>query len=230
MNQLADECKTGTDGNSSVSAPSAACRPRGRQKVHDSEALRAEIIEHAFRTFQKRSFQRTTMSHIAAECRISKRTLYEMFPGKHELFAEMAIRHREKILNLASLDRDLPLEQALIEIFRADRSEEEHLRQAAEIRLFYVEAVANPDLGDILRQHCGLSLHGLLTGWVSRQADLGRLVTPNATDTAKFMMNVLVAAQIFRPENEEDLPGISDPRTFMRHSIRMLVQGMAPRR
>lgn len=169
------------------------------------------------------------MSLIAAQCCISKRTLYEIFPSKDALFVELAIRHRSNVVNLPGNFDHLSLEQALIEIFRVNRSDEEYAEQAAEVRLFFVEAVANPPLGAILKTHVGMNLHDQLTEWVQREAERGRLVTPSARDTAKCLVDVLVGAQIFRSDDPDDPSGISNVRTYMLNTIRSLVQGLAAR-
>ncbi|MBO0345609.1 TetR/AcrR family transcriptional regulator [Roseibium sp. CAU 1637] len=205
------------------------CRPRGRQKVHETETLKSQVIEIAFQTFQKHSYKGTTMSLIATNCGISKRTLYELFPSKTDLFAELAMLHRSNIVQLSGDYDNLPLEQALLEIFRVERCDEEHRQQSAEMRLFYVEAVANPELGEILKKFCGADLHNLLTGWVIGQVERGRISSPSPPDTAKYLMDVLIGAQIFRAKDPASIPGVSDLRTYMRNAVAMLVHGLAPR-
>lgn len=204
-------------------------RQRGRQKVHDTDALRKRIVDVAFATFQKQSYAGTTMSMVARDVGISKRTLYEIFPSKLELFAVLAARHKSNLVDLpAARDHDT-LEGSLKAAFKVDQSDEEHHRQASEMRLFYVEAVANEELGSLMRQHCGSDLHDMVTAWVEEEVERGRITTVSARDTAKYLMDVLIGARLFRPSTPDVISGLSDLRTYLQRTIHVIINGLAPR-
>lgn len=57
--------------------------------------LRQRIVEHAIDAFRTGGIKGTTMSHIAGELKISKRTLYEVFENKEELLIA-CIEHNDK--------------------------------------------------------------------------------------------------------------------------------------
>jgi|GEM_PF-2511314 len=217
---------TACSGDKSVPAEG---RQRGRQKVHDEEALRARIVDIAFGTFQKHSYKGTTMALIAKNAGISKRTLYEYFPSKIELFAELAVCHRTNLVDLPMKSGDYTLEEALRAVFKVDQSDAEHRQQAAEMRLFYVEAVANEELGELLKKHCGSHLHDLVTGWVEEEVARGRIASTNPRDTAKFLMDVLIGARLFRPSKPDVITGLSDIRTYLHRAIDMIMNGLVPR-
>ncbi|WP_209017228.1 TetR/AcrR family transcriptional regulator [Roseibium aggregatum] len=186
-------------------------------------------MDVAFRTFQKHSYKGSTMLRVAANAGISKRTLYEVFPSKPELFTQMAIRHRSNVVDLTQMDEDCPLDIALRKIFKVDQTDAEHQRQIDEMRLFFAESIANPELGDLVRKHCGAGLLDLLADWVDTQKKKGTIVTSSPRDTAKYLMDILVGARLYRPDSPEGPSGISDIRTYLEHSIAHLVHGLQPR-
>ena len=204
-------------------------RQRGRQKVHDEATLKARVVEVAFGTFQKHSYNGTTMALVAKNAGISKRTLYELFPSKIELFAELAIRHRANLLDVPAGRKAETLEEALRAVFKVDQSDEKHNQQAAEMRLFYVEAVANEELGMLLRKHCGSELHDVVTAWVEDEVTKGRIVVQSSRDTAKYLLDVLIAARLFRPKTPDMITGLSDIRTYLNHTIQLILNGLLPR-
>lgn len=205
------------------------CRQRGRQKVHDEEELKSRIVEIAFQTFQRHSFKGTTMALIAKNVGISKRTLYESFPSKIELFAELAVRHRSNLIDLPRDYEGYTLEETLRAVFKVDQTREQHYQRASETRLFYAEAVANPELGQLLKKHCGSDLHDLLTEWIEQEVERGRVVSDSPRDTAKYLLDVLVAARLFRPNTPDPIPGLSDIPTYLEHAIKIILNGLVPR-
>ena len=62
------------------------------RKITDGElALRKDQIVHAAaEVFLRYGYARTTMADLAMSARISRPTLYELFPGKEELFSAVA--------------------------------------------------------------------------------------------------------------------------------------------
>ncbi|TYC49347.1 TetR/AcrR family transcriptional regulator [Rhodobacterales bacterium] len=207
----------------------AACRQRGRQKIHDEEELKSRIIEIAFKTFHEHSFKGTTMALIAKNVGISKRTLYQSFPSKIELFAELAIRHRSNLIDLPRDYDGYTLEETLRAVFKVDQTREEHYQRASETRLFYAEAVANPELGQLLKKHFGSDLHDLLAEWIEQEVERGRIVSDSPRDTAKYLLDVLVAARLFRPNTPDPIPGLSDIPTYLEHAIKIILKGLVPR-
>ncbi len=68
-------------------------RRRGRPTKAASGNLSQLIVEIAFRQFLESGYAATSMDAVAAEARISKRTLYDRFPSKLHLF-EATIQQR----------------------------------------------------------------------------------------------------------------------------------------
>lgn len=57
-----------------------------------TDQKRESIVQAAIAEFGDRGFEVTSMDRIAARAEVSKRTVYNHFPSKEELFAEMLQR------------------------------------------------------------------------------------------------------------------------------------------
>lgn len=76
--------------------------------------LQHRILDKAKERFERFGYKKTTMDEISADCRISKKTVYELFGDKEQLFHSLHQREREITLQfiLASIDHiQDPLEQ-----------------------------------------------------------------------------------------------------------------------
>ena len=80
-----------------------------------------KILRAAKKRFERFGVKKTTMDEVAGDAGISKKTLYELFRSKDELFVSVFIREtlnvRELFLNEIALVDD-PLEK-IIQLFRA---------------------------------------------------------------------------------------------------------------
>jgi TetR/AcrR family transcriptional regulator of autoinduction and epiphytic fitness len=70
------------------------------QRLTDRKRL--AIVEAAIAEFRANGFEATSMDKIAASAGVSKRTVYNHFPGKDELFAEILMQLWES--SMAQLD------------------------------------------------------------------------------------------------------------------------------
>jgi AcrR family transcriptional regulator len=93
------------------------------------DELKTLILDNAKSRFDRFGFQKTTMDEISRDCKISKRTLYEHFHDKQNLFDSLFVRECEKDLEIIfsrigdvadPLDRLLSLLRTAIEYFRED--------------------------------------------------------------------------------------------------------------
>ena len=79
------------------------------------EARRTAAVEAASVVFRRYGYVRTTMAELAAAAALSRPTLYELFPGKSDLFAavidhlsqQTIRRYRETLPNLKTLRKKL---------------------------------------------------------------------------------------------------------------------------
>ncbi len=96
------------------------CRLRNRlmsKKLHRKQKKRATILAAAVAEFHDHGFDRTSMDQISATAGASKRTVYNHFPSKEELFDAMVQTLQERCDDLAfPYSSDRPLDDQLMEI------------------------------------------------------------------------------------------------------------------
>jgi AcrR family transcriptional regulator len=204
-------------------------KPRGRPKVNDDEVLRQQIVKEAFKLFLERHYAGTTMTLLASRCGISKRTLYELFPSKVDLFAEMTRTHRANMLALPGNYDHLSLEEAFRAIFRVDQDDADYQEQFCLLRLFYFEASSHPELKAVLREHGGLEIHKLLSNWLNDQKSKGRIQSADVSATARMIMDMLCAIRLVLPPDEDGSPGVTDRKSYLEGCIQLMLNGLIPR-
>ena len=152
------------------------------------------IVNGARRLFVKKGYGATTTDDIAAECKISKQTLYRLFPGKSALFAAVVAAISQKCLDLPRGDEDLPLANSLARIFMVDISAEAEQERLEILRLVIVEGRNFPELSDILKRH-GLEVsRAELATWLTRQCARGRLKAGDMTARAQLLIDMVFGA------------------------------------
>jgi len=90
--------------------------PPARPKL--TERKRAAIIRAAAQEFQAQGFQSTSMDRIAACAEVSKRTVYNHFPSKDELFLAIAGEVCQQTIQATdiSYDPEKPVEKQLAQL------------------------------------------------------------------------------------------------------------------
>ena len=107
-----------------------------------ARAKREQILAGAQRVFLRDGFAATSTDAIAAEARVSKRTLYSYYPGKEELFADV----------MRGLTLENPQTRALESIEEmSPGSEEELRRELLELAQKIVATTMQPDYLALLR-------------------------------------------------------------------------------
>ena len=169
------------------------------------------------------------MEEIAARRRISKRTLYRLFPNKTEIFGVIIDDHRQSMLALPGNYDDLPLEDAIARIFLVDIDEEAHRKRMELVHLAIVEARQFPELEELLHQRGGDKSRAVLTEWLEAQARRGRVDIEDADATAKTLMDMMFGAIVIDRGKGSQRPGGDDRRIRLRHAIRIFVNGVRRR-
>src|ERR687886_487583 len=95
-----------------ANAKSGARRGRTRAAHLGPERRRPLVLDAAFRVFLERGYERASMEAIAAAAGVTKPVVYDCYPSKEELFAELLRREEERVLGevTAALPRDLDLD------------------------------------------------------------------------------------------------------------------------
>ena len=223
-------CQGGRDdGTSPATHPENARRGRGRPKLMSDEQQAAAIARQARDLFVENGYARTSMEEIAARRRISKRTLYRLFPSKAAIFGAIVDDHRHSMLALPGDYDDLPLEEAIGRIFLVDIDEETHRKRIEVLRLVIVEGRQFPELTAMLREHGGDKSLTMLTQWLEAQARRGRIDIEDAATTAKMLMDVMFGAIAMQGVEGLQWPGGDAWRLHLRRSIRIFVNGVRRR-
>jgi AcrR family transcriptional regulator len=184
------------------------------------------IVSGARRLFVQKGYGATTTDDIAAECKISKQTLYRLFPGKSALFAAVVASIRETCLDLPRDDDDLPLAESLVRIFMADISEEADRERVEIFRLVIVEGRNFPELSAILNRH-GLDFsRAELADWLTRQCARGRLKAGDMTVLAQLLIDMVFGAIPLKNAGEPEWPGAERRRAHIRNCIEVFLYGV----
>ena len=161
------------------------------------EKRRAMIVAEAKKLFIKKGFNGTSTELIAARCRISKQTLYRLFPGKLEIFVAMVESNRMHMFDIGEECDDLPLDQALAKIFMIELDQQSYELRATFLRAMHIESVQHPQLRDILRDQSGARSRAELTAWLDRQCAKGRLDIDDTDNAAHLLLDIFAGAVIF---------------------------------
>lgn len=91
-----------------------------RQTYENTARLIDDVITHAFARFARYGYKKTTVDEIAADIRISKRTLYIVFPSKEAILHEGVWRELMAVMDTFknTLSPDCQSSQLLLELCR----------------------------------------------------------------------------------------------------------------
>lgn len=198
-------------------------RSPGRPKTHTDAERRAAIVDVARRTFTEFGYLGTTTDEVAARCRISKQTLYKLFPSKSDIFLAVVRAHRRMMLDLPRpAEEDDPVETVLEKIFMIEIDQQAESERAAFIHAIVEESVSAPELSDILRRE-GVDLaRRQLAAWLDEQGSKGGLQLEDSESAAQMLMDMMLGA--VRP-----LGRIWDSRELrqehLRRCIRVFING-----
>lgn len=141
-----------------------------------TDRKREAIIQAAIAEFRAHGFEITSMDKIAATAGVSKRTVYNHFPSKEELFAEILNQLWARISAEQSVvyNRDQPLREQLRQMLQAKvqlMADENFLTLA---RVAIAATIHSPERAQNMIERMGEREEGL-TVWIrAAQAD-GRL-------------------------------------------------------
>ena len=165
-----------------------------------TDRKREAIIQAAIAEFRAHGFEITSMDKIAATAGVSKRTVYNHFPSKEELFAEILNQLWARIIAEPSVsyDRERPLHEQLRLMLREKvqmMAGENFLTLA---RVAIAATIHSPERAQNMIERMGEREEGL-TVWIrAAQAD-GRL-KPVDPEFAAHQVQGLLKAFAFWPQ------------------------------
>lgn len=227
-----DQLRSGsavTDFSSAASRPAGplpAGRKRGRPPAAPRDVQVEMIVRAAVQRFSAQGYSGTTMEQVARACRISKRTVYELFPSKVSLFAAVISSHRFALFALPGDYSHLTPEEALAAIVRLDLDAESDLDRFNFMHMMMRDLPRNPDLWPLMREYGGRAAQQLLAGWIEERVARGDLVAEDPMLAAKILLDMVLG--ILKPHGGE-LEPYRDHELRKRHlglCIRIFLQGL----
>lgn len=162
-------------------------------KIRLTDQKRRAIVEAAIDEFQARGFDGTSMDKIADRAKVSKRTVYNHFPSKEELFQAIVneLLHRFKAMEHA-YESDESLEKQLNRIGRKVLEvlcSEEFIKLA---RVILSRCLHDPDLGKARMGEADVIKEGV-KNWVEAAKRDRRLSVPDSMRAATQFLGLLKA-------------------------------------
>jgi AcrR family transcriptional regulator len=186
---------------------------------------RERLLESAKRLFSQKGYYATSVEDIVASAGLSKGAFYFYFKSKEELFKSLV---EEMHLNIVKrlenfLERELPLEDALIEhakVFLEDIYQNRHI---AQIFLFQLVGT-NEEFRELYYTKIA-HLRELLTKMVDRAIQRGEITYKNAENIVNLyagFLRMLVLEYVFR-EREPDLERV---KSLAQEGVKVLFRGL----
>ncbi|GLH37911.1 TetR/AcrR family transcriptional regulator [Pseudomonas moraviensis] len=165
-----------------------------------TDRKREAIIQAAITEFRAHGFEITSMDKIAATAGVSKRTVYNHFPSKEELFAEILNQLWARIIAEPSVryNREQPLSEQLRQMLREKvqmMADENFLTLA---RVAIAATIHSPERAQNMIERMGEREEGL-TVWIREAQADGRL-KPVDPEFAAHQVQGLLKAFAFWPQ------------------------------
>ena len=165
-----------------------------------TDRKRAAIVDAAVAEFRLYGFAATSMDKIAASAGVSKRTVYNHFPSKEALFAQILEQMWERSIEGLALAyrKDRPLRDQLLELVtqKLELLRDENYSELARVAI--AAGLHAPELARELVTRMGNREEGLTT-WIRAAAADGRLKTDDPLFAA-MQMHALVKGFGFWPQ------------------------------
>jgi AcrR family transcriptional regulator len=188
-------------------------------------SARERLLESAKRLFSQRGYYATSVEDIVESAGLSKGAFYFYFKSKEELFKslveEMHLSIVKRLENF--LERELPLEDALIEhakVFLEDIYQNRHIAQ-----LFLFQLVGTNEEFRELYYTKVAHWRELLAKMVDRAIQRGEISYKNAENIVNLyagFLRMLVLEYVFR-EREPDLEKV---KSLAQEGVRVLFRGL----
>ncbi|WP_258041430.1 TetR/AcrR family transcriptional regulator [Pseudomonas syringae] len=184
----------------------APVRKPGRPRLIADDERRLSIVKGAHAAFVELGFARTTTAEVAARARVSKRSIYEVFVDKTELFATVIREYQHLVLDLPRPEGEkMPLLETLIQIFRLDIDDEAELVREAMLNLIVRESVLFPELADYLYDHKIIHSREVLIEWLQLEMASGRMPGGDPLVYAGMLMDIVFGALLPRRSLKQPL-------------------------
>jgi TetR/AcrR family transcriptional regulator of autoinduction and epiphytic fitness len=213
-------------GRGAWCAGTALCKRPGRPAVLPEADRRARLLDAAATVFLAQGYRDATMHAIALQARMSKKTLYQVFPSKLALFDALL---GDRIFGLPAppdvtgLDQEEALSRLLLAIagvlLLPDR--------VGLIRLIISAGPNLPELGTAFeRLRLAHDLNPLET-WLAAEQARGALPAGNVVDEAQLLFGMTIAEPILKAlVNAPSLAHAPSAEDSIRFAVRLFLRGL----
>jgi TetR/AcrR family transcriptional regulator, regulator of autoinduction and epiphytic fitness len=174
-----------------------------------TDRKRQAILQAAIDEFRGNGFEATSMDRIAATAGVSKRTVYNHFPSKDALFAEILVQLWEKSTALIDLAYrpDRPLREQLLELLRQKLRMLDDANFVDLARVAIAETIHSPERAQSMVARMGNKEEGV-TVWIRAALADGRLKPLDPAFAAQQIQG-LVKSFAFWPQITMGAPPLS---------------------
>ncbi|WP_459675626.1 TetR/AcrR family transcriptional regulator [Acidisoma sp. 7E03] len=166
-----------------------AVTPDPRARYHRAipeDVRRGLLLSAAEELFLARGFVATTMSDVARSAGMSKKTIYQVFESKTELFLALLRLRLTTPPAPPGIDTLLP-ETALTRLLQHIAQQVLAPETLALRRLILGSLPMLPEIRGVFEAHC-LSVHTLLESWLQDGVDQGRFQIGNVPEAASLLL------------------------------------------
>nr|WP_316642273.1 TetR/AcrR family transcriptional regulator [uncultured Roseateles sp.] len=168
-----------------------------------TDRKREAIVRAAIAEFREHGFGGTSMDRIAAAAEVSKRTVYNHFPSKDELFAEilMQLWQRAKGLDVVVYDPARPLRDQLLALMAGKLRLINDPSFLNLVRVAVAEMMHAPERAQAMVERLGEKEDGDagLAAWIRAAQQDGRL-RPADAQFAAHQLQALLKGSAFWPQ------------------------------
>ncbi len=158
-----------------------------------------DILQGAVQEFQAKGFLATSMDAVAARAGVSKRTVYNHFASKENLFQAVVLELIEQKAQTQVYEYR-PEQPLAAQVKEIAQQQIEYFTKPGRLSLARVvvsESIRRPEMGKWIYQKID-KLQGGLVGWIKQAAADGRLQAPDPVLAAR-LFNSLIGGMAFWP-------------------------------
>ncbi len=169
---------------------------RGRPRLFDEATRREILVAAAEHVFVDEGYGAASMDDIARRAGMSKKTIYQVFETKHDLFAAVIESRKAELAAMIEgegSDAARPPDEVLRGFLRRIAGFVLAPRQAALYRLAVAESQRAPELANAFYREGSTKACSPLTQWLALQHECGVLDIPDPASAAKMLFHMAVA-------------------------------------
>ena len=182
-------------------------RKRGRPTVLTEAVRRTRLVEAGEAIFLERGYAAATMEDVAQKAGMSKKTLYQLFDGKPDLFRAVL---RAQIGSMFEAPPEAHDRAEIAEILCTRLTAFTDLlltpRQIATTRLIVGEAHREPELAEAFRTEALESCPTELVAWLDRMSEKGLISVERTDEAVEILLGAAIGASTTRMLTSPD-PG-----------------------